>query len=159
MSALGLGQQRSEAIGPGSNICRVRYFYDFTEQNRDNPLLPINFFSIPEILWKTRVPLPSFSFRSCETQLFLTIPWCLPPPMHENFRNQIFFETQKGPLTKFFGTVRQKIFDKQSWYPLLVQQIFSKPQFFWNTELFPNKIFRYCGTKNFERKSWYPLFC
>ena len=41
MSAMGLGQQRSEAVGPRSNLCRVRYFYDFsniydfTEQNRD----------------------------------------------------------------------------------------------------------------------------
>ena len=33
MSAVGLGQQRSEAVGPVLNLCRVSYFYDFTEQN------------------------------------------------------------------------------------------------------------------------------
>ena len=43
---MGLGQQRSEAVGPGSNPSRVRYFLDFTEQNRDTPLplLPIKSF-------------------------------------------------------------------------------------------------------------------
>ena len=35
----------------------------------------------------------------------------IPPPMHENFRYQNFFETQKGSLTNFFGTVRQEIFN------------------------------------------------
>ena len=29
MTAVGLGQQGSEAIGPGSNLCRVIYLYDF----------------------------------------------------------------------------------------------------------------------------------
>ena len=60
MSTVGLGQQRSEAVGPGSNLCRVRYFYDFTgiydftEQNRDNPPpLTHTIFSKPEISWKT----------------------------------------------------------------------------------------------------------
>ena len=35
-------------------------------------------------------------------------------------------------------------------------------EIFWNTEVFPNEIFRYCDTKNFEilnQKSWYSLFC
>ena len=42
MSAVALGQQRSEAVGPGSSLCRVRCFYNFTdiyyftEQNRDD---------------------------------------------------------------------------------------------------------------------------
>ena len=31
MSAVGLGQQRSKAVGPGSNLCCVRCFYDFTD--------------------------------------------------------------------------------------------------------------------------------
>ena len=48
---MGLGQQRSEVVGPGSDLCRVRYFYyftdiyDFTEQNRYNPpFLHLKFF-------------------------------------------------------------------------------------------------------------------
>ena len=31
MTAVGLGQQGSEAMGPGSNLCRVRYLLDFTD--------------------------------------------------------------------------------------------------------------------------------
>ena len=40
MSAVGLGQQRSEAVGLGSNLCRVRYFYDFTDICRNLQLFP-----------------------------------------------------------------------------------------------------------------------
>ena len=62
MLALGLGRKRSEAVDPILNLCRVGYFYDFTdiydftEQNLDNPTPPPfthKVFSIPEILWKT----------------------------------------------------------------------------------------------------------
>ena len=31
MTAVGLGQQGSEATVPGSSLCRAKYFYDFTE--------------------------------------------------------------------------------------------------------------------------------
>ena len=31
MTAVGLGQQGSEAVGPGSSLCRANYFYDITE--------------------------------------------------------------------------------------------------------------------------------
>ena len=54
-----------------------------------------------------RVPLRKFSvlrdekFRENRDTL---------PPMHENFRYQNSFETQKGSPTKFIGTVRQKFF-------------------------------------------------
>ena len=41
--------------------------------------------------------------------------WC-PPPMHETFHHQTFFETQKGSTTRFFGTVRQISSDGKTWY-------------------------------------------
>ena len=31
MTAVGLGQQSSEAVGAGSSLCRAKYFYDFTD--------------------------------------------------------------------------------------------------------------------------------
>ena len=31
MTAVGLGQQGSQAVGPGSSLCRAKYFYDFTD--------------------------------------------------------------------------------------------------------------------------------
>ena len=40
----------------------------------------------------------------------------LPFLIHKVFRYQKFSEAQKGPSTKSFGTVRQQIFDGNSWY-------------------------------------------
>ena len=30
MTAIGLGQQGSQAVGPDLSLCRAKYFYDFT---------------------------------------------------------------------------------------------------------------------------------
>ena len=53
--------------------------------------------------------------------------------------------------TKFFGTVRQKIFDGRLWYPLLCIKFFGTPNFLkhWRDA---HEIFRHCETKNFRRK-------
>ena len=60
-------------------------------------------------------------------------------------------ETLKGSFTKFFGTVRQKIFDGNLWYPLLCIKVFDTPNFLrhWRDA---HEIFRHCETKNFLRK-------
>ena len=54
--------------------------------------------------------------------------------------------------TKFFGTVRQKIFDGNLWYPLLCIKFFDTPNFLrhWRDA---HEIFRHCETKNFRRKN------
>ena len=31
MTAVGLGEQFSQAVGPGSNLCRAKYILDFTD--------------------------------------------------------------------------------------------------------------------------------
>ena len=64
-------------------------------------------------------------------------------------------ETLKGSFTKFFGTVRQKIFDGNLWYPQLSIKIFDTPNFLrhWRDA---HKIFRHCETKNFRRKNVIP---
>ena len=61
--------------------------------------------------------------RGCESlscQIFLRFLIVTPPPstllIHKIFRCQKFSETQKGSPTNFFGTVRQQIFDRKSWY-------------------------------------------
>ena len=53
--------------------------------------------------------------------------------------------------TKFFCTVRQKIFDGNLWYPLLCIKFFDTPNFLrhWRDA---QEIFRHCETKNFRRK-------
>ena len=60
-------------------------------------------------------------------------------------------ETLKGSFTKFFGTVRQKIFDGNLWYPLLCIKFFDTPNFLrhWRDA---HEIFRHCETKKFRRK-------
>ena len=60
-------------------------------------------------------------------------------------------ETLKGSFTKFFGIVRQKIFDGNLWYPQLCKKFFDTPKFLkhWRDA---HEIFRHCETKNFRRK-------
>ena len=64
-------------------------------------------------------------------------------------------ETLNGSFTKFFGTVRQKIFDGKLWYPLLCIKFFDTPNFLkhWRDD---HDIFRHCETKNFRRKNVIP---
>ena len=40
MTAVASGQQGSEATGPGSSLCRAKYFHDFTDMS-EIPILPI----------------------------------------------------------------------------------------------------------------------
>ena len=56
------------------------------------------------------------------TKTFLDGKLCysLPPPLiHKFLRYRKFSETQNVSPTKFFGTVRQQIFDGKLWYPHL----------------------------------------
>ena len=60
---------------------------------------------------------------------------------------------------KYFGTVRQKLFDGKSWYPPppsypLIHKFFSLPEIFWNTEWFPGEVFSVLWEKNFSTKPW-----
>ena len=66
-------------------------------------------------------------------------------------------ETLKGSFTKFFGTVRQKIFDGNLWYPQLCIKFFDTPNFLkhWRDA---HEIFRHYETKNFRRKNVIPPF-
>ena len=65
---------------------------------------------------------------------------------------------------KYFGTVRQKLFDGKSWYlppPLLSMRIFSLPEIFWNTESFPGEVFSVLWDKKKFRQNReaFPLLC
>ena len=59
--------------------------------------------------------------------------------------------------TKFFGTVRQKIFDGKLWYSLLCIKFFDTSKFLkhWRDA---HEIFRHCETKNFRQKNVIPPF-
>ena len=57
--------------------------------------------------------------------------------------------------TKLFGTVRPKIFDGKTWYPLICIKFFYTPNFLkhWRDA---HEIFRHCETKSFRCKNVIP---
>ena len=56
------------------------------------------------------------------------------------FRLCVFSETQKGSPTKFFGTVRQKLLEQNSWYNRILSiEIFDTGVFLKNRRLPPHK--------------------
>ena len=85
-----------------------------------------------------------FSTENCDTPYYA---WNFSIP-------QIFWNIE-GMSTKFFGTVRPKIFDRKTWYPLVCIKFFDTPNFLkhWRDA---HEIFRHCETKNFRRKNVIP---
>ena len=116
------------------------------------PLVCINFFDTPNFLkhWRDAHEI----FRHCETKNFRR-KLVISPIMHKNFSVPQIFWNIEGMPTKFFGTVRQKIFDGNLWYPLLCIKFFDTPNFLrhWRDA---HEIFRHCETKNFRRKNVIP---
>ena len=93
-------------------------------------------FRYPKVVTHRRVPLWNFSAvwdkkfltENRDTPSFLPSP--LPPLIHYFFSlPDIFWNTdQKGSSTKFFGTLRQTIFDRKSWHNPLKRKIFRYPK-------------------------------
>ena len=79
------------------------------------PLLSMNFFATGNFLKHRSEGFLYEIFRHCETK-YSTENRDTPllPLIHEYFRYQKFCETKKGSPTKFFGTVRQQIFCRES---------------------------------------------
>ena len=199
MSAVELRQHRSEAVGPGSNLCRVRYFhnfsdiYDFTEQNlilfffpplnhkmlsyqkfsetlkssptkyfvserkkvskeyRDtNPPLsyPYIFFHRKKLVKHRKDPLRSFTVLW--DRKFSTKPWSPPLVCMKTFRVRSYWSTEAF-IYKFFGNVRQWIFNGEKWYTLLMRKRFDT-RVFRNIEWLNHEIFRRSETKDFGQK-------
>ena len=118
-------------------------------------MLPLihNFFSILKFFWKTNDFLYKVFRFGPVRQKISTKPWC-PPSYAWKFSIKNFSETTKCSPLKYFGTVRQKLFDGKSWYlpPLLSIKTFSLPEIFWNTEWFPGEVFSVLwDKKNFDK--------
>ena len=94
------------------------------------------------------------------TKTFLDGNLCysLPPLLiHKFLRYRKFSETQKVSPTKFFGTMRQQIFDGKSWYPpsLLSLILFDTSIFLKHRRVLP-RIFSVMW-ESFDGKSWCSL--
>ena len=117
MTTVGLGQQSSEAVGPDSNFCFVRYFrFSLTFVRNSIPVVPMAQWVVQKgfkAVGTGSSPSLYLHFRTYISRRKIVIP---PPPllMHENFRYQTFSETRKGSCTKCFGTIRQKNPDRNS---------------------------------------------
>ena len=79
--------------------------------------------------------------------------------MHKFFRYPKLFWNIEGMPTKFFGTVRQKIFDGNMWYPLLCIKFFRYPKLFETLKGCPQNLSALWDKKNFDGNLWYPLLC
>ena len=75
-----------------------------------------------------------------------------PPFIRKNFSKPEFFSKISGFLYKIFGNVRQKLFDRKTWYPLLCIKTFPIP-IFQKQFRHAHKIFRHCETLSFRRKN------
>ena len=82
----------------------------------------------------------------------------MPPSMHEVFRCQIFFETQKGSPQIFFGNLRQKHFAK-SVMPPPMNDIFDTRRFLKHRRV-DLRIFLFLWEKNYSTQNRdIPLLC
>ena len=83
---------------------------------------------------------------------------CDTPYYAESFSiRQIFWDIEGMP-TNFFGTVRPKIFDGKTWYPLVCIKFLDTPNFLKHWR-YAHEIFRHCETKSFRRKNVIPPVC
>ena len=176
MTAVGLRQQGSEAVGPRSNLCRIRYFHDFTDiyqkfhfNDSHGTVGRTTWFwsgrsgfeslSCQILLWfhwhLTQIPMVPLA-QWVGQQGFEAVDTGLNPSLYRHFLTQIlrrkivispllcikifrytkFSETPKGSPKNFFGTVRQKIFDRKSGHTPLMHKILRSPKLV-KTKRFP----------------------
>ena len=124
-----------------NSFSRVVFLFFYLTKTANSFYSKINDSSM---VWTTTFSRSRFRVRVSVVPNIFTIH-----PLH--FLMPEISETLKGSFTKFFGTVRQKIFDGNLWYPLLCIKFFDTPNFLrhWRDA---HEIFRHCETKNFRRK-------
>ena len=118
------------------------------------PPLIHNFFSIPEIYWRTEGSLYN-DFRFGPVRQKNSANLDAPPSYAWKFSIKSFSETPQCSPMKHFGTVRQKLFDGKTWYPLLWIRCFDTPNFLkhWREA---HEIFQHCETQIFRRRNVIP---
>ena len=114
-TAVGLGQQRSQAVGSGFESLPCQYFLRFSP----------NIFRYSKLAKHERVPLRNFS--ALWDKNFRRKILILPPPM-QTFPIPEINATVKDSPTEISVSVRQKIFDGKSWYSPLLCKLFLYPK-------------------------------
>ena len=123
-------------------------------ENRDMPPLVHKFFSIPGSFWERK----GFPYRPLRfgpvRQKYSIKSWYPLSLMHNFFQYLNFSETPKCSLTKFFGTVRQKVFNEETWYPpSLMHKIFQYLIFSDTPKCSPTKFFGTLRQKSLNEMS------
>ena len=118
------------------------------------PLLCINFYDSRNFLKHWRIARGNF--RQSERENFLRKN--VKPLLRMNFfDNENFLNIEVMP-TKIFGTLRQRIFDGKTWYPLLCIKIFDYPKLSETLKGCPRFFLGTVRPKIFRRKSLIPRF-
>ena len=127
---------------------------DLTGTKRASPNLPAGAAKIPPVTWETagnrylRRILPASAG-------FLYLRISLAAAFAGDFAGASF--TVKGSPAKFFGTVRQQIFNRKSWYFPLRHKVFRYPKLSATQMGSSAKFFGNVRGKNINGKSWYPF--
>ena len=80
-----------------------------------------------------------------------------PSLIHKNISlRQFSWNTEEFP-NKLFASVRPKIIDGRTWYPLSIQEMFSLPEALWKMELNPKKVYGNVRQKKSTEKPDIPL--
>ena len=146
MTAVGLGQQSSPAVGSGFESLSCRIFYELSP----------NIFRYPKLVKHWRAPLRNF--RHCETKNFQRKVLTPPPPhlLSINFLatgNFLKHSTEGFPY-EIFRQCEAKNFGQKIVIlpppPPLIHKFF-RYQKFCEMERTPYEVFRSCETKNFRQ--------
>ena len=105
--------------------------------------------SILKVLWNTKW-FPYEMRQYCEPKTLTRMLMPTPFPVLNFFRYRKFSETQKGSLTKSFGTVKQNSFTENpdTPNPLCMKNFLTG--FFLKRWRLPYETFRYSDTKKFQ---------
>ena len=140
--------------------CSPMKYFNTVRQNRRKIVIPPPYPNFSDTRnYCNSKGFPYKNFRHWDKK-FSTENLDTPPPSFiQIFSGPEVSETLKDSPTKFFGTVRQKNFDRKSWKspPLLSINFFATGRFLkHSTEGFTYQIYRHCETKNFRRKNVIP---
>ena len=184
MTAVGLGQQGFQAVGPGASLCRFIFFHDFNDicqelhsngSHGTHRSAPLRFFSV---LGDKKIPMEKrdtpphihiyfhiisflkhkghsyIKFRNCETKKNSPRNCETSPPLIHINFRTRSFLKQRRVPSRSFSILGVKQVSAKPWYPLNLN-------FFWHENISetpgtPKKLSGTVIQKISDGKSWYP---